>query len=126
MDRLVNELYDLKGHTRELEKVLQESKATARTKEKEKEEAFRAELERQEKAHQQAIAELTAETTKLTAERDLAREQLLKQSGCGSRGENRPAGAEHRGTRQCPRKGSDGYLGKGYEDPSLPRARVQP
>lgn len=63
LDQLVSGLYDLKAHLRKLEKRLLEFEATACT----KHEAFRAELERQGRIHQQVIAE-----------RDLAQELLLK------------------------------------------------
>lgn len=67
LDRLVDELYHLKAHTRTLETTLQDAKATICA----KEEAFHAKLSCQEATHQQAIAELIAE-------RDAAQGLLLQ------------------------------------------------
>lgn len=80
MDHLVGWLFDSLAQSRKLETRPKESEATSRTKDEE----LHAEIECREKAHQQAIIELTAE-------RDHARELLRQREGEAVAAENKAA-----------------------------------
>lgn len=80
----------------------------------------RTEIECREKAHQQAIIELTAE-------RDHARELLRQREGEAVAAENKAAHPSQKKKRLEPRGGSEGYDNERYGKLSLlrPRERVE-